>query len=170
MYHSGPIVAQIVGILNGDRARHLDHNRILSQQSISRVRDERINTYMQCQSDRDDRIRFASHHGPDRGNPVPTYLSVSEGETGSWQIVSSEIEQHPSATHCSRTYMYRPAPLRMKNSEYDQEIPQSQTADKPMTPRGMPHSNHETPGRQTKKSNQLSLPHQYDCKTRMDIK
>ena len=33
-----------------------------------------------------------------------------------------------------------------------------------------PHNNHETPGRQTKPSNQLSLPHQYDCKTRMDLK
>ena len=33
-----------------------------------------------------------------------------------------------------------------------------------------PHNNHETPGRQTKQSNQLSLPHQDDCKTRMDIK
>ena len=32
------------------------------------------------------------------------------------------------------------------------------------------HNNHETPGRQTKQSNQLSLPHQDDCKTRMDIK
>ena len=28
----------------------------------------------------------------------------------------------------------------------------------------------ETPGRQTKQSNQLSLPHQDDCNTRMDIK
>ena len=28
------------------------------------------------------------------------------------------------------------------------------------------HNNHETPGRQTKQSNQLSLPHQDDC---MDI-
>ena len=26
-----------------------------------------------------------------------------------------------------------------------------------------PHNNHETPGRQTKQSNQLSLPHQDDC-------
>ena len=33
-----------------------------------------------------------------------------------------------------------------------------------------PHNNYETPGRQTKQSNQLSLPHQDDCKTRMDIK
>ena len=30
--------------------------------------------------------------------------------------------------------------------------------------------NHEAPGRQTEQSNQLSLPHQDDCKTRMDIK
>ena len=29
-----------------------------------------------------------------------------------------------------------------------------------------PHNNHETPGRQTKQSNQLSLPHQDDCKTK----
>ena len=32
-----------------------------------------------------------------------------------------------------------------------------------------PHNNHETPGRQTKQSNQLSLPKQDDCKTRRDI-
>ena len=43
-----------------------------------------------------------------------------------------------------------------KNSEYDQEIPQSQTADKPMAPQGRATKNHETPGRQTKQSNQLS--------------
>ena len=33
-----------------------------------------------------------------------------------------------------------------------------------------PHNNHETPGRRTKESNQLSLPYQDDCKTRRDIK
>ena len=32
-----------------------------------------------------------------------------------------------------------------------------------------PPNIHETPGRQTKPSNQLSLPHQDDCKTRIDI-
>ena len=43
-------------------------------------------------------------------------------------------------------------------SEYDQEIPQSQTADNPMTPREEEPLNHqETPGRQIKQSNQLSL-------------
>ena len=30
------------------------------------------------------------------------------------------------------------------------------------------HNNHETPGRQTKQSNQLSLPHRDDCKSRME--
>ena len=53
-------------------------------------------------------------------------------------------------------------------SEYDQEIPQLQTADNPAAPRG--RATHETPGRQIKQSNQLSLPHQDDCNTRMDIK
>ena len=33
-----------------------------------------------------------------------------------------------------------------------------------------PPNHHETPGRQIKKSNQLSLPHQDDCNARMDIK
>ena len=33
-----------------------------------------------------------------------------------------------------------------------------------------PHNNQETPGRQIKQSNQLSLHHQNDCKMRMDIK
>ena len=31
-------------------------------------------------------------------------------------------------------------------------------------------NHHETPGRQIKQSNQLSLPHQDDCNTRMDTK
>ena len=31
-------------------------------------------------------------------------------------------------------------------------------------------NHHETPGRQIKQSNQLYLPHQDDCNTRMDIK
>ena len=48
-------------------------------------------------------------------------------------------------------------------SEYDQEIPQSQTADNPVAPRGKPLNHHETPGRQIKQSNQLSLPHQDDA-------
>ena len=33
-----------------------------------------------------------------------------------------------------------------------------------------PLNHHETPGRQNKQSNQLSIPHQDNCNTRMDIK
>ena len=57
-----------------------------------------------------------------------------------------------------------------KNSEYDQEIPQSQTADNPWHREEEPPNHHETPGGQIKQSNQLSLPHQDDCNTRMDTK
>ena len=60
--------------------------------------------------------------------------------------------------------------LKDQNSDYDQEIPQSQTADKPMAPRGRATQNPQIPGRQTKQNIQLSLPHQDDCQTRMDIK
>ena len=55
-------------------------------------------------------------------------------------------------------------------SEYDQEIPQSQTADNPVAPRGRAAQPSQTPGRQIKQSNQRSLPHQDDCNARMDIK
>ena len=58
---------------------------------------------------------------------------------------------------------------KYKNSEYDQEIPQSQTADNLWYREEEPLNRHETPGRQIKQSNQLSLPHQDDCNTRMDI-
>ena len=50
-------------------------------------------------------------------------------------------------------------------SEHDQEIPQSQTADKPMAPRGR---NRHT-RKQTKQINQLS-PHQDGYTTLMDTK
>ena len=55
-------------------------------------------------------------------------------------------------------------------SEYDQEIPQSQTADNPVHREEEPLNHQETLGRQFKQSNQLSFPHQDDCNTRMDIK
>ena len=42
-------------------------------------------------------------------------------------------------------------------SEYDQEIPQSQTADNPKHREEEPLNHHETPGKQIKESNQLSL-------------
>ena len=50
------------------------------------------------------------------------------------------------------------------------KVPQSQTADNTMAQRGEPLTNHGTPGRQIKQSNQLSLPHKDDCNTRMDTK
>ena len=55
-------------------------------------------------------------------------------------------------------------------SEYDQEIPQSRTADNPVAPRGRAAQPSQDTRRQIKQSNQLSLPHQDDCNTRMDIK
>ena len=55
-------------------------------------------------------------------------------------------------------------------NEYDQEIPQSQTADTPWYREEEPLNHHETPGRQIKQSNQLSLPHQDNCNARMDTK
>ena len=42
-------------------------------------------------------------------------------------------------------------------SEYDQEIPKSQTADKPMAPQEEPLNHHETPGRQIKQSNPIKM-------------
>ena len=56
-------------------------------------------------------------------------------------------------------------------SEYDQEIAQSQTADKPTVPRGRATQQ----SRDTRKTNltkqpALSLSHQDDYKTRRDIK
>ena len=56
------------------------------------------------------------------------------------------------------------------SSEYDQEIPQSQTADKPMASRGRATQQSRDTRKLTKQSNQLSLPHQDDYETRMDIK
>ena len=55
-------------------------------------------------------------------------------------------------------------------NEYDQEIPQSQTADNLGHREEEPFNHLETPGRQIKQSNQLSLPNQDDCNTRMDKK
>ena len=54
-------------------------------------------------------------------------------------------------------------------SVYDQETPQSPQKT-PWHREEEPLNRHETPGRQIKQSNQLSLPHQDDCNTRMDIK
>ena len=55
-------------------------------------------------------------------------------------------------------------------SEYDQEIPHHKPQTTLWHREEEPRNHHETPGRQIKQSNQLSLPHQGDCNTRMDIK
>ena len=57
-----------------------------------------------------------------------------------------------------------------QNSEYDQEIPNHKLQTNPWHREEQPHNNHETPGRQTKQRSQFILPHQDDCKTRMDTK
>ena len=70
---------------------------------------------------------------------------------------------------CGQNICYHVAAF--KNSKYDQEIPQSQTADNPKAPPGRATQ----PSRDTRETNKakqpaLSLPHQDDCNTRMDIK
>ena len=58
-----------------------------------------------------------------------------------------------------------------KVSEYDQG--NTTITNRTQTPwyRGVePLNHHETPGRQIKQSNQLSLHHQDDCNTKIDIK
>ena len=54
-------------------------------------------------------------------------------------------------------------------SEYDQEIPQSQTADNPMAPRGRATQPSRDTRKTNKQSNHLSLPHQDDCNTTNDL-
>ena len=49
------------------------------------------------------------------------------------------------------------------------EIVSEQTADNPWHREEEPLNHHETPGRQIKQSNHLSLPHQDVCNPRMDI-
>ena len=48
-------------------------------------------------------------------------------------------------------------------SEFDQEIPQSQTAENLWHREEESHDNHEAPERQTKQSKQPFLPHQNVC-------
>ena len=55
-------------------------------------------------------------------------------------------------------------------SEYVKEIPQSQTAEKPVTSRGRATQQSRDTSKTNKANNQLSLPHQDDCKARMDTK
>ena len=68
IYPSGPIVAKIVIMHYYDRERHLNHNRTLSQQSVS-VRDERIRAYMHVL------------HRPKSGTPIVIMYQI---DTPSW--------------------------------------------------------------------------------------
>ena len=54
-------------------------------------------------------------------------------------------------------------------NEYDQEYHNHKPPTDPWHHEEKPHNHDETPGRQTKQSNQLSLPHQDDFKNKMDI-
>ena len=60
--------------------------------------------------------------------------------------------------------------LSVENSEYDQEIPDHKPQTTPWHREEELLNYHETPGGQSKQGNQLSLPHQGDCNTRMDTK
>ena len=55
-------------------------------------------------------------------------------------------------------------------SEDDQEIHNHKLQTTPWHREEEPHNNHEAPGRQTKQSNQLPLPHQVDYKAGINIK
>ena len=55
-------------------------------------------------------------------------------------------------------------------NEYDQEYHNHKLQTTPWHREEEPLNHNETPGRQIKQINQLSLPHQDDCSTRMDIK
>ena len=58
-----------------------------------------------------------------------------------------DLANHIKAMECAMK-------LSLKNSEYDQEITQSQTADNPVAPRGRAAQ----PSRDTKKTNQAKQP------------
>ena len=103
------------------------------------------------------------------------YLGITITENMDWGQPISDISSKAAKIFCflCRNLAFAPRSTKdvayKKISEYDQEIPQSQTADDPVVPR----ERATQPSRdtwKTKQSNQLSLPHQDDCNTRMDIK
>ena len=67
-------------------------------------------------------------------------------------------------------YQYHFLKLSKIVSEYDQEIPHHKPLTIPWHLEEEPPKHHETPERQIKQSNQLSLPHQDDCNIRTDTK
>ena len=88
-------------------------------------------------------------------------------------VLTAHAQNSPLKTPCWRTAttIFQRDDCKTRNGakfctnkivgEYDQEIPESQTADKPLCHREEEqHNNHEAPGRQKKQSKHLSLPHQ----------
>ena len=63
-----------------------------------------------------------------------------------------------SLSNLSKQFQYLTFQTKIE-SEYDQEIPQSQTADNPMAPRGRGAQPSRDTRETNKQSNQLSLPH-----------
>ena len=69
--------------------------------------------------------------------------------------ISLKVTQYPISLEVKLQISYIPQTNIQASMEvpfislYGQQIPRSQTADKPVAPRGEPHNNHETPGRQS---------------------
>ena len=57
---------------------------------------------------------------------------VRTKETSSWATVGPATDKHEAPTHQFRSNIR----AIIENSEFDQKIPQSQTEDKPVAPRG----------------------------------
>ena len=82
--------------------------------------------------------------------------------------LASHISIHPMCLLFYLTELYE---IKKIVSEYVQEKYHNHKLQTTLWHREEePLNHHEKPGRQIKQSNQLSLPHQDDCNTRMDIK
>ena len=75
-----------------------------------------------------------------------------------------------SLFHCSPKIENLFDDVPCKRSEYDRKYHNNKLQTNPWRREEEPHNNHETPRNQTKQSNQPSLLHKDDCKTRMDTK
>ena len=86
-------------------------------------------------------------------------------------ISEDNIHSHPVLALCVSACVYLVKLLvNDKNSEHDQELPQSQTAEKPMALRRNATQQSQDIRQTPMQSSQFSLSHQDDYKTRMDIK
>ena len=103
---------------------------------------------------------------PGYGFTVDIYNKCGKGDSITFEEALEHIDGRSLLSLLHFILIQTTRPRGYKNNEYDQEIPQSQTADKSMAPRGRATQQ----SRATKQSNKLSLPHQDNCKTRMGIK